>query len=87
MPSGQFAALQLQQLLLQTDKKCGRIITFGRLAQLGEHPLDVRKVAGSNPVSSIFYQRQGIASGGSFSVIRQFQKSAGLSTLKDRQMI
>ena len=28
---------------------------FGRLAQLVEHPLDVRKVAGSSPTSSTIH--------------------------------
>ncbi len=37
-----------------TNPKVHGIIThaFGRLAQLVEHPLDVRKVAGSSPTSS-----------------------------------
>ena len=30
------------------------MLSYGRLAQLGERPLDVRKVTGSSPASSIF---------------------------------
>ncbi len=33
----------------------GDIPRYGRLAQLGERSLDVRKVAGSIPVPSIFF--------------------------------
>ena len=31
-----------------------KALIYGTLAQLGEHPLDVRKVIGSNPIRSIF---------------------------------
>ena len=43
---------------LYKSAKSGIIVTDGRLAQLGERSLDVRKVAGSIPVPSIFFHEK-----------------------------
>ena len=41
--------------VLAFSEKYDTINSDGRLAQLGERSLDVRKVAGSSPVPSIFF--------------------------------
>ncbi len=48
-----------------TNRLEAAIIThaFGRLAQLVEHPLDVRKVAGSSPTSSTILEKSELKAG------------------------